>query len=457
MNRSRGLGEALILPRALLKRIGTIELAVAIQFLSPALLMIGPLQPLRLPIRILQYGSSLAFLLFYHRRWLRNGWPPGGKLLVLCVALMLAGLLQPSTPLLAGIAQIVFQICIIAPLFWAGVMVRDSQRLRRLLWAILLVNAISSGVGLLQVYYPGQFLPGEISPSFRENVNMMTYEGTGGRAIMRPPGLTDAPGGAASAGLLCGLLGLILATNRHDRPLVRIFALACCLMGITILYLTFVRSLTLALLASFLAVSVLRNRRVRQMKFLRVGLLAAAAVAAAFWLAASIGGEAVTQRFLQMKESGLVESYQSQRGIFLTYTFDYVIPEYPVGAGVGRWGMMCNYFCDPNDLQRQPFYVEIQLTGWVFDGGVPLLLGYLAAIAAALWYSFRVATRHPDPQVALMAKCILAVQIALSATILSGPTFNNLLGSQFWLLGGALYGTCAGGRRPGVLSQSAGA
>jgi len=440
MNRSRGRDAAYILPRALLRRIGAIELVVAVQLVTPALLMIPSMQPLRVPIRIVQYGSNLAFLLFYFRGWMRNGWPPGGKLLVLSLGLMVANLLQPATPLTAGVAQVLLQGCIVAPLLWAGAMVRDAGRLKRLLWAVLLANTLSAGVGLLQVYYPGQFLPGEYSPSFQQNLTMLTYEGAGGRA-------TDAPGGAASAGMLCGLIGLVLATNRRQKRMARLLALVCCLLGVTILYLTFVRTLTLALLASFLAVSLLRNRNAPGMKVARAGILAGAVVLLSFWMAAAIGGEAMSQRFLDINETGLLETYQSQRGIFLTYTFDHVLPQYPLGAGTGRWGMMCNYFCDPGDLQRPPLYAEIQLTGWIYDGGLPLMVAYLAALAAALWYSFRVTTRHGDPEIAWMAKCILAVQICLIATTLGAPTFNTLLGSQFWLLAGALFGACRGHER----------
>ena len=448
---NRGLS---ILPRALLRRIGTIELALAIQFLSPALLMIPSLQPVRIPLRAVQYGASLGFLVFYYRGWIRSHWAPGAKLLLFGLALMLANLLHPASQFTAGAAQIIFQACIMAPVLWGAAMVRSKDRMRRLLWALLLVNAMSAGVGMLQVYFPRQFLPSEYSPSFRENISMLTYEGAGGREIMRPPGLTDTPGGAASAGLLCGLLGLILATNHGERWKLRLLALACCLMGVTILYLTFVRSLTLALLASFLAVSLLRNRHARQVKMVRVALLATATVVAAFWLAVSIGGEPVSERFLNIADTGLVQSYDYNRGIFLRHTFDYAIPEYPFGAGVGRWGMMCNYFCDPHDLLRPALYVEIQLTGWVYDGGVPLLLTYLAAIIASMWFSFRVATRFPDSEIAVMAKCVLAVQICLVSTTLAGPTFNNLLGSQFWLLAGALYGSCVRQRqRATVMSR----
>ncbi len=441
-----------VVPQALLRRIGMIEIAVAIQLISPALLMIPSMQALRMPIRVLQYGSSLGFLAFYYRRWLRNGWPPGGKLLVLCLALMLAALLSPGSVLAAGAAQIVFQLAIVAPLFWAGAMVRDAERLRRLVWALLLANALSAGVGLLQVYYP-QFLPAQYSPDFRENLSMLSYSGAGGREIMRPPGLTDTPGGAASAGLLCGLLGLVLATNPRDRRAVRLFALGCCLLGITILYLTFVRSLTLALLASFLAVSLLRNRRAPGMKFARVGILAAAAVVLSFWMASAIGGEAVAQRFLDIPQAGIVETYDTNRGIFLRDTVARLLPENPFGVGIGRWGMMCQYFCDFDDLQHPPLYAEIQLTGWVYDGGAPLLLAYLLALAASMWYSLRIATRNPDPEIAVMAKSILAVQVCLVGTILGGPTFNTLLGSQFWLMAGALFGASKGYARAQMFGQ----
>ena len=51
-----------------------------------------------------------------------------------------------------------------------------------------------------------------------------------------------------------------------------------------------------------------------------------------------------------MLEIGVVQSYQENRGIFLTYTLQELLYEYPFGAGIGRWGMMSAYFGEPDEL-----------------------------------------------------------------------------------------------------------
>ena len=66
--------------------------------------------------------------------------------------------------------------------------------------------------------------------------------------------------------------------------------------------------------------------------------------------------------------------YHSNRGHFLEDTIYNQLPEYPVGAGLARWGMMNRYFADKDDLLTPPLWVEIQWTGWLYDGGIPLIL-----------------------------------------------------------------------------------
>ena len=57
-----------------------------------------------------------------------------------------------------------------------------------------------------------------------------------------------------------------------------------------------------------------------------------------------------------------------------------LLSEFPLGAGVGRWGMMNVYFGNPAAFRAAPIYVEIQLTGWLIDGGIPMWLLYGGAV-----------------------------------------------------------------------------
>ena len=73
------------------------------------------------------------------------------------------------------------------------------------------------------------------------------------------------------------------------------------------------------------------------------------------------------------------------------YTLSELLYEFPLGAGLGRWGMMQVYFGDPTLWQAPPIHVEIQPTGWLLDGGVPMWLLYGGALVMALRTRYRVA------------------------------------------------------------------
>jgi len=97
-------------------------------------------------------------------------------------------------------------------------------------------------------------------------------------------------------------------------------------------------------------------------------------------------GTAAWQRALaaQVAQQGAVQSFKENRGQFLSYTLGELFDQYPFGAGVGRWGMMNVYFGDPTDLNSPPIYVEIQLTGWLLDGGAPMWLFYGGALLTGI-------------------------------------------------------------------------
>ena len=69
--------------------------------------------------------------------------------------------------------------------------------------------------------------------------------------------------------------------------------------------------------------------------------------------------------------------------MFLSYTLQELLYEYPFGAGIGRWGMMSAYFGEPTNWQFPALWAEIQLTGWLYDGGVLLWICYAGAIVTA--------------------------------------------------------------------------
>ena len=139
-----------------------------------------------------------------------------------------------------------------------------------------------------------------------------------------------------------------------------------------------------------LAAVMFRRGRVAAAGWLIAG--GGALVLTSFLWATSVGGESVRQRFTGVAQQGACRAFKENRGQFLAYTLGELFDQYPFGAGVGRWGMMNVYFGDPTDLSSPPIYVEIQLTGWLLDGGAPMWLFYGGALLTGILLVLRLAT-----------------------------------------------------------------
>ncbi len=425
-------------------RWGWAEVFIAVQLLWGLVLFLPGAQGYRVYIRALPYVISGASLVYYFRRSTGEPLPRSTKWLLASFVLLLLNLLQPTSHLMAGIGQIVFQISIAAPAFWMARAVRDERRLTLFLWVLFASSFLGSATGILQVYFPKQFLPPEFSvlaQTLNPNaISSLTYAGADGRAIIRPPGLSDVPGGAAVAGMMTTILGLALTMRRDATWLARIACLAGGLIGMTTLFLTHVRSLSLLAAAGFAAWTALRFRQGRTIDSAVGAAAGIAVVAGAYLWAVAVGGDAVADRFLGLLNDGVLRTFDESRGLFVRYTLSELLYEFPLGAGLGRWGMMQLLFGDAAFWQAPPIHVEIQPTGWLLDGGVPLLLVYTAAIAAALRYTYRLAVEMAAGSLQDLATILLCVQAAIAALCLSGPVFNTQLGIQFWAMTGALFG-----------------
>ena len=160
--------------------------------------------------------------------------------------------------------------------------------------------------------------------------------------------------------------------------------------------------------------------------------------------ALAVGGDAVSDRFSGLANDGVFRVFQDQRGAFIRYTLSEMLYQFPLGAGLGRWGMMHVYFGDPTLWQSPPIHVEVQLTGWLLDGGVPLWLLYGGALAAALHLSYRAAVRARTRAMQDVATIVLCLQLTIVCLCLTGPVFNTQLGVLFWAITGALFGAMSG-------------
>ena len=440
-------------------RWGWIELVALMQLCWGALLFIPHIQPYRVPIRALPYVASLAAFAFVTRTATDDELPTSSKWLLASLALLVAGLLHPNTYLGAGLAQVLFQLSIAAPMFWVARIDCSPARLMRLLWLLLAASLVSAGLGVLQVYSPDVFLPPEFSALARQLnpliVSALSYTGPNGLPIVRPPGLTDLPGGAAVSGLVTVLLGTAFASREQTSRPMRVLCVAATAVGMTALYLTEVRSLTIM---AALGVLMFAGIRLRQGRAVRGGWIATfgiALVAASFIWASALGGKSVQARYSGLMETGILTTFEETRGRSLDYTFSELLFRFPFGAGLGRWGTMPVYFPDPSAWRTPPIYVEIQITGWLLDGGVLMWILYGGALASALALAYRSAVDRSPDSVRYPSAIVLVFQIALVGLCLTGPVFNSQLGVLFWMITGALYSATRGARRERLAALAA--
>jgi hypothetical protein len=425
-------------------RWGWAELFIALQLLWGLVLFLPGAQAYRVYIRALPYVISAASLVYYFRRSTGEPLPRSAKWLLASFALLVLNLLHPTTHLRAGIGQIVFQISIAAPAFWMARAVRTTERLTVLLWVLFASSFVASAVGILQVYFPETFLPPEFSVLARtlnpDVISSLTYAGADGRAIVRPPGLSDVPGGAAVAGMMTMILGLTLASRPGQSLVVRVACAVGGAIGMTTLFLTQVRSLSLLGAAAIGVYTVLRFRQGRTVDGAVSAVTGLAVVAGAYLWAVAVGGDAVADRFLGLLNDGVLRTFDEHRGLFVRYTLTELLFEFPLGAGAGRWGMMQVLFGDATMWQAPPIHVEVQPTGWLLDGGVPLLLVYTAAITLALHHMYRFAVRSTAATFQDLATILVCLELTIAGLCLSGPVFNTQVGIQFWAVAGALFG-----------------
>ena len=144
-------------------RFGWIEAFVAVQFLWGALIFMPGAQQYRGYIRAMPYVASLGMFALYAMHRLREPLPRSSGLMISALLLLVLNLLHPTSQMSAGLAQCVFQFSIAAPLFWAYKAVRSPAMVERLLVLIFVMNALSAGLGILQVYFPERFMPSEFS------------------------------------------------------------------------------------------------------------------------------------------------------------------------------------------------------------------------------------------------------------------------------------------------------
>jgi hypothetical protein len=407
------------------------------------LLFVPGLQPVRLQLRTASFLISalmLAWWVAHPRRDQRSH--PAAPWIVAAGAYLALMILHPLTSsTIAGVAHLALFVSIVAPLFWVPAYVRDADRLARLMLLLLVCNGVNALVGVLQVYDPARWMPLEMSRIVTESafgLGAVTYMGPKG-LIVRPPGLFDNPGAVAGPGMYAALLGLVFAVSARPLP-VRIAALGASFAGLAAIYLSQVRVslvVSVVMLASYAAVLGAQRRGRRAAVF---ATAAATIVLVAFAFSLVLGGRSIAERTSTLLRQDPISLYSASRGGQLVYTFTELLIEHPLGAGLGRWGMVAGYFGGAGNPESTPLWAEIQIAGWAIDGGVPLLLLSAAALLVTFRSQVRVALHNLDPKVRGCAAVVVAVNLGTAALSFSFTPFVTQVGLQFWFLAGALHG-----------------
>ncbi|HKR00433.1 MAG TPA: hypothetical protein VJT09_07155, partial [Pyrinomonadaceae bacterium] len=307
-------------------RWGFPEWFIVSQTFIPALLFIPGSQVVRLPLRVAPFAISLLALAWRMMNGVKEERPhPARPWLLLAVAYLVLMIFHPTTnTTLAGIAQMLLYLSVMAPLFWVPSLMRGPQHLGRLLILLLICSGVNAAVGVMQVYDPDRWMPPEISRAVAGNRygrDYYTYVGPDGKRIVRPPGLFDTPGAVAAPGAVAGLLGLVFFLG--PIPLWK-KALALCFAaaGAIAIYLSNVRTSILILAGMLFVYFVLLLIQRQRAKAIAFGALAVLLFSITLSYSIFIGGKSINERFATLFEDAPVNVYfKAGRGDQLRHGF----------------------------------------------------------------------------------------------------------------------------------------
>jgi len=409
-------------------------LFLAVQIVCQLALLRDEFQPVRKFVRAGSFGINLVFLAIIvggrHIDFV-------GKLLIGALGLLAIGFFHPETnSLVTAVGVVVFYGSVFASLFWVSRLRIELDTLRVLMIAFWSFHAMSASVGVLQTYFPGQFQGAlstviESSPYGAAGLGVQLASG---EQIFRPMGLTDSPGGAAVSGMYVCLLGMALLLDKRYRWWGLVFA-AGMIAGLYCLLLCQLRVFVVSLFicaVTFLLTLAYRGEGGRLMKL--GGWLVGIVVLGSLW-AVSIGREAVVSRMSTLLADDPIAVYQGNRGQFLVHTFDRTIWEHPLGAGLGRWGMVNNYFGD----RATSLWAEINWTAWCYDGGIPLMALFAFIMLYLIYRAFRLTAGAHATEWRIWGAMLVAYNMAFLATTFCACPLLSQIGVEFFLINAVVY------------------
>ena len=283
--------------------------------------------------------------------------------------------------------------------------------------------------------------------TYKQTIEMYQYRGANGTMAIRPPGLGDSPGTAAGAGMFVAILGLAylgLPVSLSRKLLGILMGMA----GVVVIFLSHVRSSLVVVVGCAVVYSIILVGQGRLRTALTLALLMAVCGFCSLLYAESLGGQSTIDRFATLLDDDPSKVYKkSARMDMVTDAFDTLLVEYPLGAGLGRWGMMRMYFGNENNYDSPSIWAEVQFQAWVLDGGIVLLSLYLIALAVAVQRVVRICLFHKSLRLRQWAAVIVMLSAGPIASLFSYCPFDSQIGMQFWFLIGAFEGLAQGEER----------
>lgn len=431
-------GKSALAPRQAVfaRHTGNVALGVILlMFVSQLLLLVPFFSSFRIVFRTATFGVSILALMFLAPA-LRPAHHPARSLGIVAMAILGFAFFNPGTDFIPGVASWFLNLAIMAPLFWTSRLAMSPVYFRRMLLVLFAFHTLSSIFGVLQVHYPGRFQPAlstiiRTRAEYAESLKITLADGS---SVFRPMGLTDSPGGASLSGFYACLFGTCLLLS--EKGWLRAASLGAIAAGLFCIYLAQVRVMLILLVIDWIAFIGLLIRNGRANLALRFGLLLAFMVPVVFAYSLAVGGDVVSRRLESLTEQGALEVYQTNRGKYLEYTLYVLLPNYPLGTGMGRWGMMNGYF---SSSPSSALFAEIQWTGWLYDGGILLMLSYGAAILVVIWTNYTGAMRAMATHLQMWNALGFAYSVGTFAATFSYVPFIGQMGLEFWLINGSLY------------------
>jgi hypothetical protein len=426
---------------------GWLEWFLIAQTFIPAMLFLPGISSIRFVIRVASFLYALfVWWMIVQSGQVRSGSQsfPATKWLKLSIGVLLLLLFHwNSNSPQSAFAQVVLYVAVFSPAFWAASALKSSKQLGRLMTIMLICNGLSALVGLGQVFRPQTFNPPFIPGVTDSTVEVgegsaavLSYKDEYGRTIVRPCGLSDMVGSAAGAGAAAALIGLAYFL-RPIGTLKRLLCLGLAFCGVAVIYYSQVRQMLVMLIICLLVLMALFSAQRNLRHAMVIGVLGAVMIAGALSWVMATSGMVVVERFLGLASENFTESYAKSRGGYVRFALTEEIWANPVGVGLGWWGTIYGTLGDKS--KPNPYWVEVMISAWVYDGGFPLLILYVGAIVVTMFDTLRIALRTKDPELKFWAAVVFASNLSVIATCFSYVTFVATIGMQFWLLSAVVH------------------